>query len=80
MPARDPDAEKLQRDFGQRVRRRRLQLVLSQETLAELAGIHRTSVGPLESGDRDPRLDTILRVADALDIDPGDLVTGLRLH
>jgi transcriptional regulator with XRE-family HTH domain len=51
---------------------------VSQEQLAALAGVHRTYVGHIERGTVTPTLDTIVRLAEALKIDPGDLVTGLR--
>jgi transcriptional regulator with XRE-family HTH domain len=65
-------------DFGLRVRKLRLGRGLSQEKLAELAGIHRTYVGSLERGERNVALMNIVRVAAALDVDPADLVHGLR--
>jgi transcriptional regulator with XRE-family HTH domain len=65
-------------DFGLRVRKLRQGRGLSQEKLAELAGIHRTYVGSLERGERNVALMNIVRVAAALDVDPADLVHGLR--
>jgi transcriptional regulator with XRE-family HTH domain len=51
---------------------------VSQERLAEIAGVHRTYVGHLELGKGSPTLDTIVRVAAALKIDPAELVRGLN--
>jgi transcriptional regulator with XRE-family HTH domain len=64
--------------FGDRVRERRHQLGLSQEGLAHRAGIARAYIGSLESGERNPSLDTVARLASALDIDASDLVRGLQ--
>ena len=66
-------------EFGRRVRRQReaLEPRLSQEALADRAGVHRTYVGHLERGEVNPTLWNIIRLADALEIDPGDLVRGL---
>jgi transcriptional regulator with XRE-family HTH domain len=64
--------------FGQRVRNRRLELGLSQESLAERAGLHRTYVGSLERGERNVALLNILRLAAALELDPAHLVGGLQ--
>lgn len=64
--------------FGERVRARRLELGLSQEVLADRAGLHRTYAGSVERGERNVALVNILRLASALDLDPGELVTGLR--
>jgi len=58
----------------------RLQLdpPVSQERLAEIAGVHRTYIGHLELGKGSPTLDTIVRVAAALGVDPAELIGGLR--
>lgn len=65
-------------EFGLRIRARRLAAGLSQEALADVAGLHRTYVGSLERGERNVALLNILRLAAALGCDPGELVTGLR--
>ena len=40
---------------------------LSQVELAELVGTTQSAIARLESGGRPPRIDTLLRIADALD-------------
>lgn len=50
---------------------------LSQEQLARRAALHRTEIGLLERGLRQPRLDTIVKVADGLEVPPGALLAGL---
>lgn len=40
---------------------------LSQRELAELCGTTQSAIARFESGVRPPRLDTLLRIADALD-------------
>lgn len=67
-----------QRIFGDRVRARRQELGLSQEELAHKASIARAYIGSLESGERNPSLDTVARLASALDVDAADLVHGLQ--
>lgn len=64
--------------FGQRLRVRRLELGLSQEALAEAAGLHRNYVGSVERGERNIALVNILRLAGALGVDPGELVAELE--
>lgn len=66
------------RTFGDRVRARREALGLSQERLAEQAGLHRNYVGSVERGERNVALLNITKLARALEMDPADLVTGLR--
>jgi transcriptional regulator with XRE-family HTH domain len=65
------------RVLGERVRARRAQLGMSQEGLADVAGLHWTFVGQVERGRRNLSLHNLLKLAVALDIDPGRLVRGL---
>jgi transcriptional regulator with XRE-family HTH domain len=52
--------------FGRTVRRLRENRGLSQEKLAELAGIHRTYIGDVERGTRNIALVNMTRIAKAL--------------
>lgn len=63
--------------FGRHVRARRLQLGISQEALADAAGLHRTYVGSVERGERNIALLNIVRLASALSVDPTALMAGL---
>jgi transcriptional regulator with XRE-family HTH domain len=54
--------------FGKRVRNLRERAGLSQEALAERAGIHRTYVGGVERGERNLGLKNVFRVAEALGV------------
>ena len=65
-------------EFGARVRARRRELGLSQEALAEGSELHWTFIGQVERGQRNLSLHNILRIAQALGVDPGELVRGLR--
>lgn len=61
--------------FGRGLRRLREERSLTQEKLAELAEIDRTYVYRLESGKRSPSLEILLRISDAFEITPGELLT-----
>lgn len=50
---------------------------LSQEDLAFRSEIHRTQVSFIESGNRMPRLDTLVKLAGALGVTPNDLLDGI---
>jgi len=71
-------SEALARRFGQNLRRCRRLVDLSQEELASRAALHRTEVGLLEHGRRVPRIDTVIRLAGAMAIPPGELLEGIH--
>jgi transcriptional regulator with XRE-family HTH domain len=64
--------------FGKSLRDLRNQRGLSQRALAMVAKMHRTEIHMLEHGRREPRLRTIVVLAEALSVDPSFLVVGLR--
>jgi len=59
--------------FGRRVRVLRVARGMSQEDLADAAGVHRTYVSSLERGLRNVGLDNVFALADALGVDPSEL-------
>ncbi|MEE1927354.1 helix-turn-helix transcriptional regulator [Streptomyces sp. TRM 70351] len=59
------------RALGDQLRAARLQANLTQEALGELAEVDRQSVNRIEQGHQAPRLDTLIRLADALQADIG---------
>lgn len=63
--------------FGQNLAYARRRSGLSQEEVAIRAELHRTEIGMLERGVRLPRVDTMLKLAGALEEDPGELLDGL---
>lgn len=50
---------------------------LTQEELAERCHLHRTEVSLLERAGREPRLGTLIKLANALGVPPESLCTGL---
>lgn len=60
--------------FAANVRRLRTERGLSQETLAEAAGVHRTYIGMLERGEKNVTIYNIERIARALDVQPSSLL------
>ena len=66
-------ASKLTKDIGKRIRSLREGLNLSQEDFANKAGLHRTYIGSLERGERNPSVETLARVAAALAVPLGYL-------
>ncbi|MCI0557594.1 MAG: helix-turn-helix domain-containing protein [Nitrososphaera sp.] len=60
--------------FGNRVRKLRQVLGISQETLAERAGVHRTYVGMIERGEKNITLSNISKFASALEVTMAELL------
>ncbi|HAJ44775.1 MAG: helix-turn-helix protein [Candidatus Azambacteria bacterium GW2011_GWE1_42_9] len=58
--------------FGQRVRKERTKLGLSQEELANRAGVHRTYIGMIERAEKNITLENIQKVCKALSLRIGD--------
>ena len=54
--------------IGQRIRNYRTQQNLSQEKLAEMAGCHPTYIGQLERGEKNATLESVEKIASALNI------------
>ena len=69
--------EPLAAEFAARVRARREALGVSQEELAHTADLHRTYISRVERADTMVSLLTIVRLARALDVDPGEMIAGL---
>lgn len=63
----------VKRSFGATIRTQRVDLRLSQEELADRAGLHRTYVSDVERGARNPSLESIQRLAKALEISVSEL-------
>lgn len=77
QPPAKPPLSPATAEFGARVRARRNELGLSQESLAERCELHWTYIGQVERGQRNISLHNILKIAAALELDPGRLVEGL---
>lgn len=60
--------------FGQKVREERLKRRLSQEQLAEVAGVHRTYVGMIERAEKNITLLNIEKIAKALNLEISELL------
>ena len=64
--------------FGKSVRRLRLKRRLSQEKLAELAGLHATYIGRIERGRQNVSLANIGKIARALRVKPLEIFKGIH--
>jgi transcriptional regulator with XRE-family HTH domain len=66
----------LQRLVGENVRHWRMRLGISQEELAFRAGLHRTYVSGVERGVRNPTVVIVGRLAEALKVEPHELLSN----
>ncbi len=66
--------------FGKAIRRRRRELDLSQEELAERAELHRTYISNIERGELNPSLETMEKLVKALDITVSDLFANYGIE
>jgi transcriptional regulator with XRE-family HTH domain len=67
----------LNRSFGNRLRELRSASGVSQEELAHRAGLHRTYLGGIERGERNPSLANLYKLAEALGVDLATLFEGV---
>jgi len=67
----------LSKFIGQRIRNYRTQQQLSQEKLAELSGFHPTYIGQIERGEKNPTIESIERIASALNVSLSQLFEKL---
>lgn len=64
-------------DFGDRLRDLRFEAEMTQEELAEAAGLHWTYIGQIERGERNLTYLNVLRLARGLSMTPSDLLDGV---
>jgi DNA-binding XRE family transcriptional regulator len=64
--------------FGRKLLAARLRAELTQEALGYLSSVHRTEISQLELGNHVPRLDTVIKIAGALKIEPCELMADVR--
>lgn len=73
----EAQAVRCARRLGRNVVDLRQKRDLTQATTAERAGLDRTEVSLIERGKRVPRLETIVKLAGALQVEPCALLEGL---
>ena len=64
--------------IGEIIRGLREEKNLSQEVLSGLAGLERTHYSKIERGLRCPTIETLFRIADALQIPPHELIKKIE--
>jgi transcriptional regulator with XRE-family HTH domain len=70
----EPMDNKLSAIVGNNIKKYRKILNISQEELAERAGLHRTYIGGIERGERNITLDSLQVIAAALNVAPVELI------
>lgn len=60
--------------IGDKLKRARIQNALTQQQLADKAGLTTASAARIERNETEPRPTTLRKLADALGVEPGDLL------
>jgi len=66
--------------LGEEIRKARSKTGLSQESLAEKSGLHRTYISLLERNKKSPTLDTLFRICKALGISAAELIKRVEMN
>jgi transcriptional regulator with XRE-family HTH domain len=77
-PHKKKRSEEVAFHFGKNLARLRRIAGLSQEELGNRASLHRTEIGMLEHGQRVARIDTVVKLAGAMAIEPHELLDGIH--
>lgn len=65
-------------ELGRRISDARLRLDVTQQEAAGVAGINAANFAKIERGLGNPSFETLVRIATALDVDPGLLIAGIH--
>ena len=66
--------------LGIKIRFLRIKMKLSQEQFAELAGLSKNSIGMIERGQSKPSIETLEKIANALNIELKELVDVSKIN
>ncbi|CCY62824.1 MAG: helix-turn-helix domain-containing protein [Candidatus Gastranaerophilaceae bacterium] len=68
------DKEKLKNNISNNIRLLRTKNRISQDKLSELAGINQQQISFIENGKACPKLETVIKIAEALNVTVNDLI------
>jgi transcriptional regulator with XRE-family HTH domain len=74
----DPKPQTVTEQFARNLVRCRKRVRLSQDEVATRAALNRSQVSLLENAKRQPRIDTVVKLAGALGVEPVELLRGMR--
>jgi transcriptional regulator with XRE-family HTH domain len=63
--------------FAANLRATRIRRGLTQEQLGHVSGATSGEISKMERGTREPKILTLVKLADALDVEPGELLAGI---
>lgn len=64
---------------GEKIRRKRLEKKMTQQELAQRSGIDAANIRKYESGKQNPKIETIAKIAAALEVQPSELIATMNL-
>jgi transcriptional regulator with XRE-family HTH domain len=71
------DAQLIRRALAENVRRQREDAGLSQEALADVSVVRRSTISRIELGEQEPRISTLVAFSDALNVPLHAFLAGL---
>lgn len=74
------DTKQARSALGVVIRQQRIKLGHSQESLGEIAELHRNYIGSIERGERNVSLDNLVRIASALGLPLSTLIALAEAH
>jgi len=78
MSKRHPQNDEISMELGRRIRNARRRIGLSQQRVADLAGLERTTIGLIERGKRNMQTSTLLLICGAMEIDHYEIIGGIE--
>jgi transcriptional regulator with XRE-family HTH domain len=78
MAKRSPHDDEITLEVGRRLKSARLRKEMSQQRVAELAGLDRTTIGLIERGKHGMLVSTLMLICGAMEIDPYEICGGIE--
>ncbi|MCM1494489.1 MAG: helix-turn-helix transcriptional regulator [Bacteroides sp.] len=66
--------------IGKRIKEKRLERSWSQENLSEKVGLSPVYIGMIERGEKQPKLETFIRIANALNVSADEILADVLIQ
>ena len=72
------EKKRVRRSLGEAIRENRIRCKMTQEFVAESLGVSRQAVSKWENGTSDPSTSNLMALAKLFQVDPGELLAGVK--